>query len=119
VVGTFEDLEKPSDPVSEASAAVADAMALQEHMRRHQALLASGAPGTATIKHFTDTGTLVNFNPEVILDLSVAVDGQDAYDAQLTTSVPQVHLSRLAPGGSVAVRVDPTDPTTIAIDWTA
>ena len=68
-------------------------------------------------QNFTDTGTLVNFNPQVVLDLQVAVDGQTPYDAQLSTAVPQIYLSRLQAGGSIGVRVDPGDPSSIAIDW--
>jgi hypothetical protein len=105
--------------ISRASSAVDDAMALQADIQKQQALLTSGTQGKATIKNFSDTGTLVNFNPQVVLDLEVACPGQAAYDAQLTTSVPQIYLSRLQPGGSVGVRVDPSDPTSIAIDWAA
>lgn len=115
MIGMLRDMP---DTISQASAAVDDAMAMQEDMQKQQALLTAGTPGKATIKSFTDTGTLVNFNPQVILDLSVALEGKDAYDAQLTTSVPQIYLSRLAPGGSVGVKVDPADPSSIAIDWT-
>jgi len=61
----------------------------------------------------------VNFNPQVVLDLEVAIEGKTPYEAQLTTSVPQVYLGRLQPGGSIGVKVDPADPSSIAIDWTA
>ena len=116
MIGMLRDMP---DTISQASAAVDDAMAMQEDMQKQQALLTAGTPGKATIKSFTDTGTLVNFNPQVVLDLSVAVDGQTPYDAQLSTSVPQVYLSRLQAGSSVGVRVDPGDPSSIAIDWAA
>jgi hypothetical protein len=106
----------PND-IANATAAVDDAMALQEDMQKQQQLLSTGTPGKATIKGFSDTGTLVNFNPQVVLDLEVAVEGKDAYGAQLTTSVPQVYLSQLQPGASIGVRVDPSDPSSIAIDW--
>jgi len=105
--------------ISQASSAVDDAMALQAEIQGQQALLSSGTPGKATIKNFTDTGTLVNFNPQVVLDLEVEVPGQQPYPAQLTTAVPQVYLGRLQPGGSIGVRVDPSDGSKLAIDWTA
>jgi len=112
-------LKDTPNMIHQATAAVDDAMALQAEMQKQQQLLATGASGRATIKNFTDTGTLVNFNPQVVLDLSVAVDGQTPYDAQLSTSVPQVYLSRLQAGNSIGVRVDPGDPSSIAIDWAA
>jgi len=106
----------PND-IANATAAVDDAMALQEDMQKQQQLLSTGTPGKATIKGFSDTGTLVNFNPQVVLDLDVAVEGKDAYGAQLTTSVPQIYLSQLQQGATIGVRVDPSDPSSIAIDW--
>ena len=116
MIGMLRDMP---DTINQASAAVDDAMALQEDLQQQQALLNSGTPGNATIKNFTDTGTLVNFNPQVVLDLEVAIEGKTPYEAQLTTSVPQVYLGRLQPGGSIGVKVDPADPSSIAIDWTA
>lgn len=105
--------------ISRASSAVDDALALQADIQKQQALLTTGTQGKATVKNFTDTGTLVNFNPQVVLDLEVVCAGQAPYAAQLTTAVPQVYLSQLQPGGSVNVRVDPSDPSLIAIDWAA
>lgn len=116
MVGMLRDMP---DTINQASAAVDDAMALQEDMAKQQALLTTGTPGKATIKNLTDTGTLVNFNPQVVLDLEVAVEGQAPYAAQLTTSVPQVYLARLQPGGSIGVKVDAADPSSIALDWAA
>jgi hypothetical protein len=109
-------LKDTPNQLHRATAAVDDAMALQAEMQKQQQLLATGAVGRATIKNFTDTGTLVNFNPQVVLN-QVAVDGQTPYDAQLSTAVPQIYLSRLQAGGSIGVRVDPGDPSSIAIDW--
>jgi hypothetical protein len=114
MVGMMKNM--PND-IANATAAVDDAMALQEDMQKQQQLLTSGTPGKATIKGFTDTGTLVNFNPQVVLDLEVAIEGKDAYGAQLNTSVPQIYLSQLQQGATIGVRVDPSDPSSIAIDW--
>jgi hypothetical protein len=87
-------------------------------MQAQQMLLTTGTPGTATIKNLQDTGTLVNFNPQVILDLEVTVEGKDPYTTQLTTSVPQMQIPMIQPGNKVGVRVDPADPSSLAIDWT-
>jgi hypothetical protein len=110
--------EPPPAP-GPASTIVDDAMALQAEIQAEQALLESGSPGRATITRFTDTGVLVNFNPQVVLDLSVAVGGRAPYEIQLTTTVPPSHLSRLRAGVDVGVRVDPSEPRRLAIDWSA
>jgi hypothetical protein len=95
-----------------------DAKAVRDNLQAQQALLTDGTPGTATITNLTDTGMLVNFNPQIVLDLQVAIEGQDPYAVQLTTQVPVENLPRLQAGGQVGVRVDPADPTTVALDWT-
>ena len=82
-----------------------------------QALLTTGTPGTATIKGITDTGTLVNHNPQVVIDMEVTVEGQGAYPLQLTTTVPQIHIPMIQPGSTIGVRVDPADPSSVALDW--
>ena len=115
MIGMMRDMP---DTLHQATEAVDDAMALQDEMGKQNQLLASGTPGKASIKSFTDTGTLVNFNPQVVLDLSVDT-GSGPYDVQVTTSVPQVMLGRLQPGGTVGVKVDPADKNSIAIDWAA
>ena len=114
MIGMMRDLP---DTLHQATEAVDDAMALQAEMAKQQQLLATGKAGTATIKGFTDTGTLVNFNPQVVLDVNIEVDGQAAYDAKVTTSVPQMHIPLVQPGNKIGVKVDQTDPTSIAIDW--
>ena len=117
--GMIGMLRDTPSTISQASSAIDDAMALQAQIQGEQALLTSGTPGRATIQNFTDTGTLVNFNPQVVLDLEVTVAGQAPYASQLTTAVPQVYLSRLQPGAEVGVKVDPADGSKLTIDWTA
>lgn len=100
-----------------ATEAVDSAMAMQADMAKQQALLTTGTPGTASIKGITDTGTLVNFNPQLIIDMEITVEGQSAYAHQLTTPVPQIHIPLIQPGNTIGVRVDPADPTSVALDW--
>jgi hypothetical protein len=116
MIGMMRDM--PSQ-ISRASSAVDDAMAMQADMQKSQALLQTGTQGRATVTSVQQTGTLINFNPQVILDLQVTVPGQAAYEAKLTEAVPQVYLARIQPGAEIGVRVDPTDPSTIALDWAA
>ncbi|MCJ7437271.1 MAG: hypothetical protein MUP97_05865 [Acidimicrobiia bacterium] len=104
--------------LNQMSGALDDAMGMQADMQAQNQLLTTGTPGTATIKALQETGTLVNFNPQVFLDLEVAVEGKDPYTTQLTTAIPQMQIPMVAPGNKVGVRVDPADPSAIAIDWT-
>lgn len=103
--------------LSQASAAIDDAMALQANLQAQQQLLSTGTPGTGTITAFQDTGVLVNFNPQVNITLDVEVEGQAPYTVPTQTSVPQVMLAQLQVGNRLPVRIDPTNPQNLAIDW--
>jgi hypothetical protein len=96
---------------------VDDAMAIQAQLQAEQRLLQSGTPGRATITNVTDTGLLVHFNPQVVLDLAVTIAGRPPYDLRLTTTVPPDHLEQLQAGAALGVRVDPGQPQRLVIDW--
>ncbi len=111
-MGEFDERAQPNT-------AVDDALALQADLQAEQALLQHGTPARATITNCTNTGLLVNFNPQVVLDLSVALSGQPPYEIQLTTGVPVTYLNRLDAGSDVSVRVDPSNTQRVVIDWAA
>src|SRR5260370_18873399 len=111
-MGEFDERAQPNT-------AVDDALALQADLQAEQALLQHGTPARATITNCTNTGLLVNFNPQVVLDLSVALGGQPPYDIQLTTGVPVTYLSRLDAGSDVNLRLDPSNTQAVVIDWSA
>ena len=76
-------------------------------------------PGTATVVAVTDTGMLVNFDPVVMLDLSVTVDGRDAYAARIRQIVGKLNVARLVPGATFPVFVDAQDQYEVTIRWDA
>ena len=88
-MGMFKDVP---NQVSQATGAIDDAMAMQADMQAQNQLLTTGTPGTATITALQETGTLINFNPQVVLDLEIAVDAKAPYTTQLTTAVPQMQI---------------------------
>jgi hypothetical protein len=110
--------QMPQD-LSNATAAVDDAMAMQDQMMKEQQLLTSGTPGRAAIKGVQDTGVEINNMPAVIVDMEVTVEGKDPYAVQVNRPIPQIYLARCQPGQSVAVKVDPSDPSMVAFDWAA
>jgi len=140
-MGMFKDLKKLSDQgkemgrkagrptsmvgmlkdtpnvISQATAAVDDAMAMQDDLQRQQALLTTGTPARAVVRALQDTGMLVNFNPQVVLDLEVTVEGQVPYITRLTAPIPQIMLAQVQPGKALGVRVDRTNASSLAIDW--
>ncbi|MFO7590887.1 MAG: hypothetical protein R6X23_08315 [Acidimicrobiia bacterium] len=137
-MGMFKDIKKLSDQgkeISKASGRPTSMLGMikqmpadihnatemvgevQADMALQQKLLTSGKLGTGTITAIQDTGTLVNFNPQVIVDMQVAVEGQAPYAVQITASVPQIHIPLIQPGNTIGVRVDPDDPASVILDW--
>lgn len=80
-------------------------------------LQAVGLAGTATIMGITQTGTYLNEQPQLELDLSISVPGRQPYQASHRAFVPLILLARVQPGGALPVKVDPQDPSNFVIDW--
>jgi hypothetical protein len=75
-------------------------------------------PGIAIIEAVTDTGMLVNFDPVVMLDLSVTVGGGEPYAVRIRQIVGKLYVARLVPGATLPVSVDAQDPYQVTIQWT-
>jgi hypothetical protein len=78
---------------------------------------ASGLPGQATIVGLTQTGMFLNDNPQVRLDLSVLLPGRPAYAASVKQFVPLILLGRLTGGATLPVKVDPSNPAHVIVEW--
>jgi hypothetical protein len=83
--------------------------------RRAQHLMANGRVSQATITQVTDTGVTVGENPQVQIDLMVAMDGAPAYQASVTQVISRLAVANFQPGATVPVRVDPGDPQQLII----
>ena len=81
-------------------------------------VLDSGVPGQAVVMSLEPTGTVINDMYYVCnIGLRVSLPAQAAYDVIIKQSVPLHAMSRVDPGRSVGVKVDPVDRTKVAIDW--
>jgi hypothetical protein len=83
--------------------------------QRAQRLMATGLVGQATITRVRETGALVNDNPVVEFDLSVAVDDRAPYPVTHRQVVSRLVVGNFAPGATVPVRVDPIDAAEVMI----
>lgn len=108
--GSFRQMK---DGISQASSALDDAL----DMQAQTALLQTGVAGTATITGMTQGGTMVNYQPVIEFDLEVTVQGKDPYAVKHKEAVAQMLLPQVQPGKTIAVKVDPEDPSRLAIDW--
>lgn len=80
-------------------------------------LLANGRPGSAFIREAKDSGIDIHGDSVVELTLDVTPQGGAAYEARTAALVPAAARARALPGTTVPVRIDPAQPTSVAIDW--
>jgi hypothetical protein len=80
-------------------------------------LLASGVSGTATLTGVTQTGMYLNEQPRIKMDMLVQLPGQVPYAAEHSEFVPLILLSRVQPGATLPVKVNPAQPAKVVIDW--
>ncbi len=66
-----------------------------------------------------DTGTVVNMQAVLELDLLVQPDGGVPFPTTTRQLVPASGLGRVVPGATLRGKADAADPTTVWIDWTA
>jgi hypothetical protein len=82
-----------------------------------QAVAEHGQLGSARIMGLTQTGMTLNDQPQIGMDLEVTVPGLSTYRVTHKEFVPFLFLSRLQPGGVLAVRVDPAKPQKVVVAW--
>ncbi len=80
-------------------------------------ILQQGIPGTATIMGMASTNMYINEQPVAKLTLSIQLPGRAPYTVEKREVIPLLALGMMAPGRSLPVAVDPTDPQKIVIDW--
>jgi hypothetical protein len=86
-------------------------------MQEAAALQASGLAATAQVLSVWDTGTTINENPVIGLVVQVRPENREPYEATIKKSVvSRLDLAKFQPGMIIPVRVDPKDPSRVAVD---
>jgi len=88
---------------------------MQADSQKAQHLSVNGRPGSATITALRQTGTFVNENPEVEMDLQVTVEGMTPYSATHRQVIAMIAAPQFQPGATVPVKVDPAEPTSLIV----
>lgn len=78
-------------------------------------ILRDGTPAKAKVLRIEPTGSSMNDDLKVRIDLDVQRAGQDAYEAKVYTYMHPVHFPRYQPGAMVEVRFDPKDPGDVVL----
>jgi hypothetical protein len=110
--GMVGGLRAMRDGVAQANQTLGD-VAAEGHKAQH--LMTNGRQGSATIEAIRETGMTINDNPTVELDLSVSVDGTEAYGVTHKQTISRISMPSFQPGATVPVRVDPADPHSLMI----
>ena len=88
---------------------------MPRHAEHAQRLLATGRQGTATVTALRDTGVTIDDNPQVELDLDVAVEGMPVYPVTHRQVISRLAIAGFQPGATLPVRVDPQHPRSLVI----
>jgi hypothetical protein len=108
-------IEAPMTPPPEADTTQYSPVAREAEKER---LLASGVAGTATVVSATPTGqTDTEGRPVYDLVLTIQVPGQPPMQGPARTGIPQERVDQLEPGDTVPLKVDPSNPTVMTVDW--
>ncbi len=94
-----------------------DGAALDLRPGVQEAVLATGRPGTAIVRTMSDTGVNVRGDALFRLTLDVMPEDGSGYTVSTGSLVPEAARARVFPGARVQVRIDPDEPTSLAIDW--
>jgi len=105
--------------MAEMSQKMADLNASMVQTAALQNPAAGSVPGRVQL--VSVSASTASMNGQVFMDVVVTVlaAGCPPVPASARILVPPAGLHRLQPGVTLPARVDPTDPTAFAIDWTA
>jgi hypothetical protein len=113
-------IEKTYDPVAQAAQSRRFMQAMTQQLAEQSSvaeLRHTGLAGTATLTAVRDTGSRLDHQPLVELDLLVMVPGRPPYPVTLRTVVPIMGMGAMQPGRALAVWVDPVQPQRVAVAW--
>lgn len=89
---------------------------LANNAQQEQQLMATGEPAQARVVAVQGTGVLVNYNPQVRMQLEVyPASGRPPFQTECTTIIPQLAIPRVQPGATLQIRFDPTNPARVAV----
>jgi hypothetical protein len=80
-----------------------------------QKVLQTGVQATATIISIRDTGTRINDNPVIAMQLQVQPTGAPSFQAEVKETISILQIPQFQPGAQLEVKYDPMQPTSVAI----
>jgi hypothetical protein len=113
LMGWLTKLFMPKSALQQMSAGIQKAEGAMDTLDAQKRILATGAPGKASVIKIQDTGAMINFNPVVLLTLKVKPASGDEFETTVTTPVSKIAVPRV--GDVVDVRFNPANHGEVAI----
>jgi hypothetical protein len=117
-----KEIDKTWDPGAQMQQGITQMQAANAAMQQQTVaaqISATGTPAQLQITGSRDTGTVMNMQPLIELDVLVIPDGAAPYPTTVQQIVPMAVLSKVAPGATLRGKVDPATPSAVWIDWTS
>jgi hypothetical protein len=116
-----KEARKGWDPVAQmqqGQIAMAQTSAMLAEManRANSTAALNGTPAMASIVAIRESGRYLNMQPVLAIELLVPTASGFPVPVTINEVVSQLHLARLQPGSSLAVKVGAT-PQDVVIDW--
>jgi hypothetical protein len=115
-----KEINKTYDPGAQMQQGIAQMQAANQMMEQQtQAaqISATGTPAQLQITASRDTGTMLNMQPLIEIDVLVMPESGAPYPTTFQQIVPLSSMGRIAAGGTLRAKVDPANPQAIWIDW--
>jgi hypothetical protein len=109
----------PGQQMADGMEKMKEANAMMAAQTQAANLSMSGIDATGSITGAAQTGTMVNFQPTMQIDMTVFPEGGVPYPVSVTQVVETPYLSKAAPGSQIKLKIDPSDPNVVWIDWQA
>jgi hypothetical protein len=106
----------PAAQMAQAQARMADVNEMLAKQTAAAGLAATGTDAAATVVSARETGTMLNLQPVLEIDLTVMPGGQAPFPVTARQPVAATQLAALRPGAQLRVKFDPSDRSTVWID---
>ena len=90
---------------------------VQKKVGPDRTILEQGIAAKAKIISVQQSGMLVNYQPQAIFQLEVYPPNGAPYQATMRAVISMVNIPQYQPGAEISVKIHPTDPTRVEIDW--
>jgi len=118
-----KEMDKTWDPAAQARAGTQQMAAMTQMMNQQTAALTAppedAVDCSATVVSAGMASGMINGNPLVPVELLIEQPNMPPRPLSTTVMVPVTQLQRVVAGASLPVKLSASDPSALAIDWSA